>query len=68
MKNLRVAPEKIGDMIKETVENPDKFTVGCCDHSFYIKRFPQGELLVFAEKRADGKMYVKCADWLEVNS
>jgi hypothetical protein len=68
VKNLRVPKEKIGDLIKETIEFPDKFNVGCLEHSFYIRNFPQGDLLVFAEKGDDGKMYVKCADWMEVNS
>lgn len=67
MKNLRVAPEKIGNMIKETIENPDKFTAGCCDHVFYIKKFREGELLVYAEAKGNA-LYVQCADWLEVNS
>lgn len=66
MKDLRGTKEKLGNMIKETIENSDEATGGCDNHYFYIKQFPEGKLLVYAERKTGEKSaYVICADWLE---
>ena len=51
--------------VKRTIEKPHFMYVQCNVHRFYIRRFKEKIVLVYAERVSDKKSEIKCYGYME---
>jgi hypothetical protein len=52
------------EKLQSIIENPEYMNIDCDQHHFYIGTIKDQKVIVYAEKMADDKYSIVCADWL----